>query len=475
MQFTTIDFALFFLIVLIVNWSLRRYALPYKLFLLAANYFFYGYLDIRFLLLVLAITISNYVTAYSISKTDNPKHKKVFITVDIIINLAVLGIFKYYEFFYNSLEEMLIAFGLQNPFPILEIVFPIGISFYTFQGLSYAIDVYRQSDRVAKNPLDVFVYISFFPTILAGPILRSHQFVPQLQERTFDYKSFKIGFMLILSGLFKKVVLSSYLSEHIVRDVFQVPESFSSLTVLMAVYGYCIQIFCDFSGYSDLAIGLALLLGFKLPDNFNDPYRSTNMQEFWRRWHISFSTWLRDYLYIPLGGNRKGITRKYLNLMITMILGGIWHGAHFNFIIWGALHGGGLVGYHYYKDSIKPKLTLEHQTWKALGKILGWVLTFHFVSFAWIFFRADSTPIAFEIIQSLFAFRTTGTGFEFYVIPAILVGLLIQFFGHHIQNGYLTLQSKLPVYAQGLVISIICIIIIQMGPDLILPFIYFSF
>lgn len=484
MHFTTVEFALFFFLVLILNWTLPRPGSAYKIFLLTANYFFYGCLDPRFLLILLGVSLSNWACARFMARTDSGRAKKAWLSLDLVVNLGLLVLFKYLEFFYGLWDSLLWSVGFRNPFSMPDLVFLIGISFFTFQGLSYAIDVYRDRDQLAAGPLDVFLFVSFFPTIMSGPIMRARHFLPQLAAPRYDSVSFHIGFSLILSGLFKKIVIASYLSEHIVREVFQVPADYSSLAVLAAVYAYSIQIFCDFSGYSDLAIGLALLMGFHIPDNFRSPYISTNLQEFWHRWHISLSTWLRDYLYIPLGGNRKGPARKYLNLMITMVLGGLWHGAHGKFIIWGAFHGLGLTLTHIYKDFRKrtgsaaaeaaPQVSAARPG-RRIKPVLAWAVAFNVVSFLWVFFRAEDTARAWEIFQRIFSLDSLGRGFEVYVIPALVVGLAVQFFGHYGHQAYLRLQERLPAPVQAVVISLLTIIILRLGPGGVLPFIYFQF
>lgn len=482
MHFTTIEFAVFFLIILSVNWLLRDQTKPYKLLLLSANLFFYGCLNIRFLPLLFTVALSNWLFALIIARAEKKWIKKAWLTFDLFINLGLLAFFKYFEFFFTSLEKILVFLNIHVNLPMAELIFPIGISFFTFQGVSYIIDVYRDHEKLVENPVDILLFVSFFPTIMSGPIMRAGSFIPQLYKSEYNSHDFQAAFALIISGLFKKIVIASYLSEHIVRQVFQVPDQYSSLSVLAAVYGYSIQIYCDFSGYTDMAIGLAMLLGYNIPENFRQPYRALNIQDFWRRWHISLSTWLRDYLYISLGGNRSG--NKAVNLMITMVLGGLWHGAHSRFIIWGAMHGLGLVVNHAYND-LKRKLagTPEKKSLKReaqaplkwLKSFFNWFLTFHFVTFLWVFFRAEDTGRALEILKIVFMFNHPGDGFEFLVIPAVLTGLAIQFVGRHIYNGFISFQERLPVPLQGVTIAILCIIIMRLGPEGVLPFIYFQF
>ncbi|MBF0528186.1 MAG: MBOAT family protein [Deltaproteobacteria bacterium] len=481
MLFTSPEFALFFLVVIAINWWIRGRRGLYKAFLLIVNGIFYGSLEMRFLPLLLAVGVTNWGTAHLLNRPISQSWRKFILAVDVSFNLGLLAFFKYSEFFFSTLESTLLFLGSQARLPMAEITFPVGISFFTFQGLSYAIDVYRDRRQLVPSLTDVLVYVSFFPTVLSGPIMRARHFIPQLFRRTYDRRSFQIGFGLILMGLFKKIVIASYVSEHIVRQVFQVPSQYSSCTVLAGVYAYSIQIYCDFSGYSDLAIGLALLLGFQVMDNFRQPYVATDLRDFWRRWHISLSTWLRDYLYIPLGGNQKGEIRKHVNLILTMGLGGLWHGAHARFILWGILHGIGLVINHLWRDHWNKRRKtsqdeLSINPWvQRLKQAAAWFLTFNFVSFLWVFFRAEDAGRAWEIFTAIFRIFQPGAGFELMVIPATMMGLALQVWERQAHEGYLRMQNRLPLPLQGLTIALFCIIILKLGPDGVLPFIYFQF
>ena len=274
-----------------------------------------------------------------LTKVEGEGQRKGVVGIAVVMLLGVLALFKYYGFFLTSLQDLLFAIGWQRDLPFLQIVLPVGISFFTFQAISYIVDVYRGEVRPRSGPVDVLLYISLFPQLVAGPIVRAADFLPQLERRAKLTKFAVVsGLSLCAIGLFKKMVVANYLAVDIVDPVFLNPGSYSSLMLLFGVYGYAVQIYCDFSGYSDIAIGTASLLGFQFKQNFNQPYRALNLQDFWRRWHISLSQWLRDYLYIPLGGSRSGTWRTYRNLFLTMFLGGLWHGAAWNFIIWGSLH-----------------------------------------------------------------------------------------------------------------------------------------
>ncbi|SPJ14853.1 Membrane bound O-acyl transferase MBOAT family protein [Syntrophobacter sp. SbD2] len=485
MSLISFEFALFLLLALWLNWALRSRRSVYRGFLLTANALFYASQSTGLLLLPLGVGMSNYLFALLVSRAKGNTLRKVWLGADIILNLGFLVFFKYFEFLYQSLDSVLDHLGLHLHLPFIELYLPIGISFFTFQGLSYCIDVYRDPKELVQNPVDVLLFVSFFPTILSGPIMRARQFVPQLDKPDYDSRSFHDSFVLILIGLFKKLVISSYLSEHIVRDVFQVPAAYSSLTVLLGVYAYSIQIYCDFSGYSDIAIGVAQLLGFRLPQNFRVPYGVCNVQEFWHHWHISFSTWLRDYLYIPLGGSRKGRLRKYANLMATMAIGGLWHGAQGRFLLWGTLHGMALVLTHAVKDIRQTRFAAERDkksgagmavsTWAPAFKAGAWFLTFNLVSFLWIFFRAEDSARAMEVFQAIFAFKAKGIGFESWILPVLAAGLMIQFVGPYALHLFSKIQQRMPVPLQAAPLALLCILIIKLGPSGIPPFIYFQF
>lgn len=480
MNFVTLEFASFFLLVLFVGWLLRERDEAYRVFLLLCNLFFYATAGIAFVPLLLTVAVLNWGTARLLARlAGRPRLRKGVVALDVAAHVGLLAFFKYYEFLVLGLES-LASFGglglgvIGRALPATDMLFPVGLSFYTFQGLSYAVDHYRCPDEAPRSFMDVLLFVSFFPTIMAGPILRARQFLPQLGHRTWASRDLQEGFALILSGLFKKVVIASYLSEHIVRDVFESPEFYSSWAILAAVYAYSIQIFCDFSGYSDMAVGAGRLMGFRLPENFRSPYLSLNVQDFWRRWHITLSLWLRDYLYIPLGGSRRG--NRSLNLIVTMALGGLWHGSHVRFLVWGVMHGVGLAVVHAFHH-IRPKLWPEAQglvpRWVGVGA--AWLLTFHFVSLLWIFFRAEDMARSLEILRRLFFFGQPGEGFPLLVIPAVAVGLLIQIGGARLFRLFVDVQDRLPWAAQALVLALVGGFILKMGPDGVMPFIYFQF
>lgn len=364
----------------------------------------------------------------------------------------------------------------------MEIILPVGLSFYIFKVISYNIDVYSRKISPASSILDFFIYVSFFPYLLAGPIVRAKDFLIQLKNGgAKKIENLYGNFTLIFLGLFKKLVISSYLANNITDNVFTVPENYSSSIILLAVYAYSLVIYFDFSGYTDLAIGFAGLMGFRSPVNFNSPYLSLNIQDFWRRWHITLSNWVRDYIYIPLGGNRKGLTRKYFNLMTAMILIGLWHGAAVHFIVWGFLHGMALVVFHFYQDKKKlifsQKIGLKtfRKIKENISKFLWWFATFNFISFTWIFFRSETTENAFKFIRLLFTSQKNIEAFKIYILYVIIIGFLFFLFEKRIIRALIVFQEKLPLIFWFIFAILILILVFKLSPDIVPTFIYFGF
>ncbi|MDP4204638.1 MAG: MBOAT family O-acyltransferase [Bacteroidota bacterium] len=486
--FTSEVFWIFFTIVL------GGFAFVYKriplrnLYLFVISLFFYYRTSGPFLDLLLISCLTNYLCGLAIGKSLSPLKKKLWLTLSLITNLGILSYFKYAYFIINLLNQTLNTkyvavnwlviwqneiFGTHNP--VEKIILPIGISFFTFQAISYVVDVYRGDVKALKNPLDFGFYLTFFPQLVAGPIVRAAGFIPQIyQKYQVRKEEFGHALFLIIGGLIKKIIISDYLSINFVDRVFETPLSYSGIEVLMAIYGYALQIYCDFSGYTDIAIGLGLLMGFRLPINFNSPYRSANISEFWKRWHISLSLWLKDYLYIPLGGNRKGKIRTYLNLMITMLLGGLWHGANIRFIIWGGIHGMALCLHRLWK-SIFPNLKSTKVT-----RTFSIILTFHFVAFAWICFRADDMVTIQEMLYQLtHSFFPKNPELLLPTYSIILVLIISGYFLH----GF---PAQIKEYGRGWFIQLPFIIKISFGilTGILLyyamsaglqPFIYFRF
>ena len=340
MLFPTMIFAIFFLIVFFVAWSLDRENGRRKAFLLLASWVFYGWWDWRFVGLLILSALLNWAVAELIVRARTRRQSVWLVALGVTINLLILGFFKYFGFFVDQTAALLQALGFARDLPLMKVLLPVGISFFTFQGMSYVIDVHRGVCRPARSLADVMLLMSFFPHLVAGPIVRASDLLPQFdQTPRLNRAMVSHALILIVWGLFKKTVIASELSVGLVDPVFFDPTSHSALDLLAATYGYAAQIYCDFSAYSDIAIGVAGLLGYRFPRNFDQPYRAASLQDFWRRWHISLSSWLRDYLYIGLGGNRDGLFMQCRNIMLTMLLGGFWHGAKWTFLIWGGLHG----------------------------------------------------------------------------------------------------------------------------------------
>ena len=399
MLFNSLTFLIFFIIV--YSLYLLSDHKRQNLLLLVASYFFYGWWDWRFIPLLFLTTFLDFVLAQKIFEAGTPINRKALLVLSIVMNLGVLGFFKYYNFFASNADALLAHFGSSTSFGIIHVILPIGISFYTFQSMSYVIDVYRGELVPPKSFRDFGVFVTYFPHLVAGPILRATHILPQvLNPRKIEIEKFYEGGYLIFWGLFQKVCIADKLGE-IVSSVFSLPPPYNGIKVLIAIYAFAFQILCDFSGYSDIARGLGKLMGFDIVLNFNLPYFATNPREFWKRWHISLSTWLRDYLYVPLGGNKKGEWITCRNLMITMLLGGLWHGAAWTFVIWGAYHGFLLIGHRLIEPILEKIPKPENLILKNASFLLRIIFFFHLVCLGWLFFRAQSMYQAFEMMRAL--------------------------------------------------------------------------
>jgi D-alanyl-lipoteichoic acid acyltransferase DltB (MBOAT superfamily) len=477
MLFPTIDFAVFFLVVFTGSWLLRPRLLAWKLFVLAASFYFYSYTETWYVLLMGGLCLFNGVLGKLVAGALGPEGERTslsrwLVRLGVVGNLGLLGYFKYTDFFITSVAERLRGLGFDVSDPVLQIVLPVGISFLTFQALSYVIDVGRGEFRQPMSLLDFSVYLSFFPQVVAGPIVRADELGPQL-DAPLDPRKVRSSeaFMLIFRGLFKKVVISSFLASQIVDPVFALPQAASGWEVLWAVYAYAIQIYADFSGYTDIAIGVALLLGFRFPQNFDAPYRALSLQDFWRRWHMTLSRWLRDYLYIPLGGNRGSKLFTYRNLFLVMLLGGLWHGANWTFVVWGSIHGGYLVAERIVKEAWRGhELGLPPQ----VVKVLQWALTFNVVCLAWIFFRAQSVDAAFEMIGRLFS-GFGGTDVTLLLLVVVIGMVASQFVPNRVPEQAERWFARLAPALQAAALAVGLVLIDALGPEGIAPFIYFQF
>jgi len=390
------DTPVFFLFLVVV--TLSYWCLPFRAqnkFLLIASYIFYGWWDWRFLCLMIGSTVIDYLIAIKIAETEDRRLKRSLLILSLVINFSILGFFKYFNFFADSLHTSLSALGLQVSLPLLRILLPPGISFYTFQEVAYIVDVYHERLPASRSFFDYGLFISLFPHLIAGPIQRPSHLLPQVQKpRHWDSDKSFDGLLLILEGLFRKCVIAdncALIANAAFAGAFGPP---SLPVVILGTYAFAWQIYGDFSGYSDIARGCAQILGFHFMVNFRQPYFADSIQDFWRRWHISLSTWLRDYLYIPLGGNRFGERKTYRNLLLTMLLGGLWHGANWTFVVWGAIHGGALA--------IERKLTRDRQpsSW-VIPKWIKRVFIFHLICLSWIFFRATSLGAAWAMVKGV--------------------------------------------------------------------------
>jgi alginate O-acetyltransferase complex protein AlgI len=441
-------------------------------FLLFASYFFYGYWDWTFCLLIAISTIADYFLAIQIEQSKEQTRKKSLLIASLTINLGILGFFKYFNFFVDSFSQMVGQLGFTPDYLHLNIILPVGISFYTFQTLSYSIDVYRGNLKPTKNFIDFALFVAFFPQLVAGPIEKARDLLPQLKSKRIPSKQqISEGIILIITGLFRKVMIgdvSGRYVDHILNDM----SYYRSSELLFAMFLFSIQIYCDFSGYSKMARGCAKLLGFELSINFEQPYLALNITDFWRRWHISLSSWLKEYLYFSLGGNRKGKTRTKINLFITMLLGGLWHGAGMNFIIWGGLHGLYLSIHKWYKG---PNSESPHNS-NILIKITKIITTFILVQFSWVFFRLPNLDQIYIFFQKLIYWESSDLTLVLlrismtFTVVLLLLDVLENYFKSH---TFLMLTNSPIRY--GILTVVFFITILFIYQDEAFPFIYFQF
>ena len=396
--------------------------------ILISGYFFYGWWDWRFLGLIAFTTVMDFSLGLYIDRSENPRQRRVAVIASIVMNLVFLGFFKYFNFFTDSLASLIRSLGMEPSWTTLNIILPVGISFYTFQSLSYTVDVYRRKLPVERDFIKFAAFVSLFPQLMAGPIVRAYDLLPQMSEdKKFEWRRWNSGLGRVLWGFFKKVAIADSLAPF-VDQVFAAPETFGSLHLLIGVVFYSFQIYCDFSGYSDIAIGLARMMGFRFPENFRTPYFSRSFSEFWTRWHISLSSWLRDYLYIPLGGNRHGVVNTYRNNMITMLLGGLWHGANWAFVFWGFLHGLYLILQRLISPIWRSVVRLAHLP-KFVDDGVCILSVYTLTLFAWIYFRAGSLGDAsFAVANQVIMGILSGEQFNFGAVInkfQVLKGLLL--------------------------------------------------
>jgi alginate O-acetyltransferase complex protein AlgI len=463
--FPTVEFAIFFPIVLALSWALMSRQPLWKPFIVVASYVFYAAADPRFCLLLAAITLVSQLAAVAIHRTDDERLRKWFTAGGVVFDLGILAVFKYYGFFVTDVSDVLDTIGLGMPLPLATIALPVGVSFFSFQAVTYVVDVKRRQTEPASL-LDAAIYLSFFPHLVAGPIVRASEFLPQLREpRDPNRVAVSAGLTLVALGLIKKVLIADYLARELVDPVFAVPQAYSAPDAILAAYGYAAQIFCDFSGYTDMAIGLALLMGFVFPQNFNSPYRATGFRDFWRRWHMTLSRFLRDYLYIPLGGNRKGKVRTYINLMATMALGGLWHGAAWNFVAWGAYQGTGLSAEH----AIKGRFGRIFPGW------LRWFVTFNLIVLGWILFRSTDLSLFGDYMAALVR-SGPATLYSVPVVGAIALVVGLQLLPERPMEGIELRIGRLRPLFLGAALALVVLVVGATVPSQgVPPFIYFRF
>jgi alginate O-acetyltransferase complex protein AlgI len=489
MIFNSIVFLVFFALVFFIHWFVLRKNLKYQnLFLLVCSYIFYGWWDWRFLFLILLSSLIDFFVGLQIGKTHNKKRRKFLLFTSLITNLGLLFYFKYYNFFIAEFITMADSLGISVNNFSLSIILPVGISFYTFQTLSYSIDVYKGDLKPTKDIIAFLAFVTFFPQLVAGPIERAKHLLPQFfKEKKFDYETASSGAKLILIGFFKKIVIADKVAI-LVNAIYNSPTSYPGFPMIVATILFAYQIYCDFSGYSDIAVGTSRLLGFDLMTNFNKPYFSKSISEFWTRWHISLSTWFRDYIYIPMGGNRVSKGKWAFNIMVTFLISGLWHGANWTFVVWGFFHGL-LIVIERFTIDLRQKFfrPIIQTSFYSLGSV---AVTFGLVCFGWIFFRSNSIPDAFYIIGHMFsdvsdylnpsamAVKFRGIGWEPTDLIQVFVFIaLLEFFQILDYKGQAwTSLRRWPRIAQWSFYYLLLIIIIFWGTEnSAANFIYFQF
>lgn len=482
MLFNSIDFAVFLPLVFLLYWKVFNRSLwVQNLFLLFASAVFYAWWDWRFLGLVFFSAAVDYSVGRAMERSEVPSTRKLLLACSLVANLGMLGFFKYYDFFIVNFNEAFTLLGMPLGLRTLGVVLPVGISFYTFQTLSYTIDLYRRNIKASHDPVAFSAFVLFFPQLVAGPIERASALLPQFErKRHFDTAQASDGLRQILWGLFKKVVIADNCGRY-VNDAYAAPELMDGSTMALATVLFAFQIYCDFSGYSDMAIGTARLLGFKLMRNFAYPYFSRDMAEFWRRWHISLSTWFRDYVYIPLGGSRGSKYLQVRNSLIVFAVSGLWHGASWNFLIWGLLNGLYFIPLVLAGSNRNNLGPVAQDRWlPSLREATGMLLTFGLACFAWIFFRANDLSMAMDTIRSIFSssffvapFKMR-TGYMFYTVLCLGVLLVLEWTARDRQYG-LQLDGMMPKWARVTIYYGVVALIIAFAPITSASFIYFQF
>jgi len=480
MLFNSVEYLFFLPIVFGLYWCFSNKLRIQNLLLLVASYFFYALWDYRFLSLIVISSFTDFIIGLKLHKTKDNKLRKLLLIISLTVNLGFLLVFKYYNFFIDSFSDLVSLLGLQANYNTLNIILPVGISFYTFQTLSYTIDVYRNKLEPTKNILNFFTYVAFFPQLVAGPIERASNLLPQIEKkRTFAYEDAKDGMRQILWGLFKKVAIADNCAL-LVDPIFTNYQDYNGLILILGAILFAFQIYGDFSGYSDIAIGTAKLFGIKLMQNFATPYFSRDIAEFWRRWHISLSTWFRDYLYIPLGGSRVSQILQLRNIFAIFLVSGFWHGANWTFILWGGIHA------LCYIPQVFSKTNRRFLDWVAKDKYIPslyelyrMLLTFFIVTIAWIFFRASSISEAFNYIINMFNANSKLDSYDLlditllnYIVPFVLIMLAFEWFNRAFEYGLKKMPSNFFVRYSIYILLSLTILQYLYGEN---EFIYFQF
>ncbi len=474
MIFTSFEFVVFFAVVLLVRSCLRDFNRD-KWFLLAASYVFYMSWSVRCGFLILATSVIDYFVGVGLGRMEDQRKRKLLLVVSIVANLGVLGFFKYTNFLLDNVWLALNSLGFQLERWHYDLILPAGISFFTFQSMTYTIETYRRNLKPCHSPRDFLLFVAFFPQLLAGPINRAAHLLPQFAQRVrATALDFETGLAQFALGAVKKMVISDQIAPH-VDLIFASPGSYDGITLLQGALGYALQIYCDFSGYSDMAIGCARMMGFRFMENFQMPYSSVTITEFWRRWHISLSTWLRDYLYFPLGGNRRGTPRMYVNLMVTMLLGGLWHGASWNFVVWGALHGGALA-IHKAWTGWDPLASLKgHAVFRVVWNLFSRSLTLGVILLGWVFFRAQSWTAATEYLGRMVTWTSAGNRFISPYILAALAAVVLTHLAVRKDRNWAHEVPNRPVPMRALAYAALLFLLVCFGATDAAPFIYFQF
>jgi alginate O-acetyltransferase complex protein AlgI len=471
--FQSLDYAVFLTLAVTLFWVLRRQRFARMAMLFVLSAVFYMAWHPAYIFLILSSSLVDWYASIHMERSSDERVRKTWLVLSVGSNLALLGLFKYFDFGAGALEDALGLLGLEMDTPRLGWLLPIGISFYTFEAISYAVDVYRRHVKPAKNLLEFWVFITYFPRLVAGPIIRPYQFLPQLEaEPSLKREQVSRGFFLIGTGLLKKIAIADFLSVNLVDRVFANPDFYSATEVVLGLYAFTMQIYCDFSGYTDVARGSAMLMGFELPENFDRPYASKSPAEFWRRWHMTLSTWLRDYLYFPLGGSRSGPVRAYFNLGLTMFLIGVWHGASWTFVFYGLLQAGAMVLHRFFHRRAEARGITPDPRWLHVAKVLA---TLQFVVFSRILFRAENIENAGAVTARLWS----GTWSVAQIDWSLALMLGLSFAAHYSPKGLFEgIRARfeaLPAVGQGLALAAVLIGLRFIASSEVVPYIYYQF